>query len=85
MDNSNIGVNWSHPIWSSLMHQNVVIANIDSTLIVNIENFEDFIDVDSIIYFEYRDGGYPSKQYIACNPAPFITITGVSKDPFCSE
>ncbi len=85
LSDSKIGVNWNHPLWSSYMHENVVIASIDSALEVNIENFKDFITTDSLVYFEYRDGGYPQKQYNLCYPAPFITITGISTDPFCNE
>lgn len=63
------------------MYENVVIASVDSSLNIEINEFIDLIGQDSIIYFTYREGGYPQKQYKLYYPPPFITITEIRNSP----
>ncbi len=83
LDDSKVGVDWSHPLWSSLKYENVVIASIDSVLNIDINELSDLLGQDSVLYFSFREGGYPQIQYNLCYPAPFITITEISNDPLC--
>jgi hypothetical protein len=69
-----IGRNWQGP---SDYLTNCVVANLD-TLSFQRPTIADLPKRDSIFYFQYREGGYPQKQYILCHPAPFITITAAS-------
>ena len=84
LDDSKLGVDWSNSSSSSYMHENVVIASIDSSLNIEINEFIDLIGQDSIIYFTYREGGYPQKQYKLCYPPPFITITYFDDTRICN-
>lgn len=62
--------------WTSEGHtyENCFAASLDS---VYAKSASDPFNLkqDSVFYFTYREGGYPRKEYVACEPESFITIT----------
>lgn len=79
LDDAKIGKDWIS-IYTNQEYNNGVVASVDSSLTRMGTNLNSFISADSIFYFQYKDGGYPSKQYNVCEPPPFITVTAISNE-----
>ena len=75
LDGTPIGTDWKGN--SSELLQNCVVASLD-TLAFKKLTVPGLPRRDSIFYFQYRQGGYPQKEYILCYPAPFVTLTAAS-------
>lgn len=58
--------------------QRYVVASLDSLVFKGLPS-SILTQGDSTFYFQYREGGYPQKSYVLCNPPPFITITALSE------
>lgn len=56
-----------------------VVASLDSVAFMGLSSSV-LTQGDSTFYFQYREGGYPQKAYILCNPPTFITITALPQD-----
>lgn len=82
MDNSNIGKNWN-ATYGNEIYENSVVASIDTIYLKSTVGIEKYLTKGSIFYFQYKEGGYPRKQYNICDPPPFITITLITSSP-CS-
>lgn len=78
-DNKEIGKTWKS-MYTNQIYQNCVIASFDTTVFEGATGSL-FVQKDSLLYFQYRAGGYPRKQYNICEPSPFITITSLSINP----
>lgn len=78
LDKAPIGKSWKG---STKDYQNCVLASLDSTVFKGTlpTVLARFKGIDSSLYFTYKDGGYPQKEYILCNQGAFITITGISE------
>lgn len=59
--------------------QRYVVASLDSLALKGLSSSV-LTRGDSTFYFQYREGGYPQKEYVLCDAAPFITITALSED-----
>jgi hypothetical protein len=77
LDQSTIGKNWNNQ-FNDLQYINCVVASVDSVYLKSIIDPGRYFTRDSIFYFKYIDGGYPSQLFIICEPSPFITITSLS-------
>ena len=75
MDGTPIGRDWKG--FSSQTLPNCVVANLDTLVFKGLPGTA-LPRKDSIFYFQYREGGYPQKEYILCHPAPFITVVAAS-------
>jgi len=62
-------------------YTNAFVASIDSVYIKSVEHPENYFKPGTIIYFNYREGGYSRPEYNLCVPEPFITITYLSLSP----
>lgn len=75
-----IGRSWKSP-FAEQRYQNCLIASFDSTVFKGMSTTLLTAQRDSTFYFQYKEGGYPSRQYSICEPSAFVTITAVSSTP----
>ena len=80
LDGHEIGKDWDS-MDGTVSYTNSIVASVDSLLIKRLSNPTSFFTKDSIFYFQYKEGGYPRKQYNVCEPSSFITISFISKNP----
>jgi hypothetical protein len=80
LDDHKIGKSWNS-LNGTVSYANSIVASVDSLLLKSLSNPTSYFSKDSIFYFQYREGGYPRKQYNVCEPASFLTISFVSKNP----
>jgi hypothetical protein len=81
LDNSNIGKTWKSEL-HGIEYKNCLVANLD-TAVFKISTHKDALNasLDSIIYFKFKEGGYPRQNFNICEPVPFVTITYTSPTP----
>jgi hypothetical protein len=71
LDGTNSGKTWTS---DGRVYENCFAASLDSVYAKSVSDPFN-LKQDSIFYFTYREGGYPRKEYVACQPESFITIT----------
>ena len=81
LDDSKIGRDWDS-MHDSATYSNSVVASVDSLLLNSLSSGQSahYFSEGSVFFFQYKEGGYPRRQYNICEPSPFITISFLSKE-----
>ena len=82
LDDHMIGIDYHGS--NSILYKNSVVADLDTNVFKRPIRVFPFRK-NSVYYFQYKDGGYPTLDMNQCGPSTSITIISSSPNPYTNN